>query len=802
MCQVRFSQKILKFDTHTNFSFEKGFHISSLKKHPLNKKLIRSFVLFLALERHDATPPSSLLPTTSSKNFINVSNVFSSLNDYVNAGIDKGLSNINLNDQQQISQNDNSSHSSESLVENIKSTNNVKLKAKRPHPPPQLSPSSSGSNSTTQGSSRSSSASSSRRTTPTTSPSSSDDEGIVTKTNEKSLIPQIQNNDSITEDVVESVDQISADIQTQSNVINKTNTIFSSSSSYCYNEHNSSDVTFSNDIVSLNETSSLSSLVNTSHNEFGTGDRGAGGALKAVSEEINVNSLDIETIDRSSVLQENDVLVAQEIQNEIPKPKITFDTQTKPIGFESTMDDVSDTELESYLQELEFETNSVQQANSNVSNLEAIEEKEEKAVVEEKLDAQDAIEIEMLCPEQKLSESDLNAMPSSSSSNDDFKDKNIDNISQASTVECNEVVTSHTDLDDKFKSIDTEKEDSIKIIIPVLKVSNENETVSLQPVIPEEVVILAEEVVQKPPEISEEALNDDEEEQLKTEICEDVQSEETTELTNTTTPPKRPTSLNFPTQTEADDKPASPGQTPPSRNPEQSQLSSSSDDMPDLNSAVPDSEPISENLISPGLPVNQLGRIPPYWVPDSDALNCMQCNTKFSIIKRRHHCRACGKVLCSTCCSMKAKLEYLGDVEARICLQCDIVFATRERQLEENNPLYQASSSQQYRNSPDPNNPMEYCSRLPPHQQVTSQQPGATPFSVMVPVGVLKREGSSKSTRKEKNVIFSDGIRPGCDLTELDHNWDSKASSSSSSYGRKSGSKRVQTPPGNSYFLF
>lgn len=78
--------------------------------------------------------------------------------------------------------------------------------------------------------------------------------------------------------------------------------------------------------------------------------------------------------------------------------------------------------------------------------------------------------------------------------------------------------------------------------------------------------------------------------------------------------------------------------------------------------------------------------------------------------------------------------------------------------------------------SPNPNNPMEYCSVIPPHEQVTSS--AAAPISVLVPVGVLKREGvAPKSQRKEKNVMFSDGIRPGCDLTDLDNSWDTRPQS-------------------------
>lgn len=39
-----------------------------------------------------------------------------------------------------------------------------------------------------------------------------------------------------------------------------------------------------------------------------------------------------------------------------------------------------------------------------------------------------------------------------------------------------------------------------------------------------------------------------------------------------------------------------------------------------------------------------LGKIAPTWVPDAEAAACMQCASRFTFTKRRHHCRACGKV--------------------------------------------------------------------------------------------------------------------------------------------------------------
>ncbi|KAH1012040.1 hypothetical protein HUJ04_001286 [Dendroctonus ponderosae] len=133
---------------------------------------------------------------------------------------------------------------------------------------------------------------------------------------------------------------------------------------------------------------------------------------------------------------------------------------------------------------------------------------------------------------------------------------------------------------------------------------------------------------------------------------------------------------------------------------------------------------------------SQLGKAAPLWIPDADAASCLHCDMKFTVIKRRHHCRACGLVLCSKCCGLKFRLEYL-DAEARVCNKChDILNKDAANSAgPESNP---AESAQSFR--PNPNNPLEYCSTVSPLQQ--AGQDGAPPPSVMVPVGVLKRKGS------------------------------------------------------------
>jgi hypothetical protein len=41
------------------------------------------------------------------------------------------------------------------------------------------------------------------------------------------------------------------------------------------------------------------------------------------------------------------------------------------------------------------------------------------------------------------------------------------------------------------------------------------------------------------------------------------------------------------------------------------------------------------------------------WVPDDAADACTQCRSKFTLLRRRHHCRACGAVVCQSCSGNK-----------------------------------------------------------------------------------------------------------------------------------------------------
>ncbi|KAM6948369.1 zinc finger FYVE domain-containing protein 9 [Aplochiton taeniatus] len=157
---------------------------------------------------------------------------------------------------------------------------------------------------------------------------------------------------------------------------------------------------------------------------------------------------------------------------------------------------------------------------------------------------------------------------------------------------------------------------------------------------------------------------------------------------------------------------------------------------------------------------SSLGQVAPVWVPDSQAPICTKCEVKFTFTKRRHHCRACGKVFCATCCSLKCRLIYMDRREARVCVTCHS--ALTSAQLWE---THQASGNNQ---SPNPNNPSEYCSTIPPLQQAqASGALGSPPPTVMVPVGVLKQAASEGSLpREQRRVWFADGILPNGETAE------------------------------------
>lgn len=81
---------------------------------------------------------------------------------------------------------------------------------------------------------------------------------------------------------------------------------------------------------------------------------------------------------------------------------------------------------------------------------------------------------------------------------------------------------------------------------------------------------------------------------------------------------------------------------------------------------------VGHKLLIDGLlsqPLN-LGKEAPIWVPDHRVTMCQSCTAEFKVTFRRHHCRACGKVVCGICSDNKAPLQYMNFQVARVCDDC------------------------------------------------------------------------------------------------------------------------------------
>ncbi|XP_028813380.1 FYVE, RhoGEF and PH domain-containing protein 4-like isoform X1 [Denticeps clupeoides] len=67
----------------------------------------------------------------------------------------------------------------------------------------------------------------------------------------------------------------------------------------------------------------------------------------------------------------------------------------------------------------------------------------------------------------------------------------------------------------------------------------------------------------------------------------------------------------------------------------------------------------------------ELGKRAPRWIRDNEVTLCMKCKEPFNALtRRRHHCRACGYVVCWKCSDNKVPLEYDGMKMSKVCRDC------------------------------------------------------------------------------------------------------------------------------------
>lgn len=81
--------------------------------------------------------------------------------------------------------------------------------------------------------------------------------------------------------------------------------------------------------------------------------------------------------------------------------------------------------------------------------------------------------------------------------------------------------------------------------------------------------------------------------------------------------------------------------------------------------SVPQSQPPLE-FVPPATPPGRH-----QWVPDESESLCMVCcREHFTMFNRRHHCRRCGRLVCSSCSTKKMVVEGCRENPTRVCDQC------------------------------------------------------------------------------------------------------------------------------------
>ncbi|XP_077101968.1 protrudin isoform X6 [Siphateles boraxobius] len=113
------------------------------------------------------------------------------------------------------------------------------------------------------------------------------------------------------------------------------------------------------------------------------------------------------------------------------------------------------------------------------------------------------------------------------------------------------------------------------------------------------------------------------------------------------------------------------------------------EDDEDVSSVVPEFDTISDNgLLSRNEPirskVSKLTEKLRKRVPTNATGNCFQCNSAFSVLKKRRNCSNCGASCCSRCCSYKVFKSSMGATapEAQretvfVCSMCNTFLSTK-----------------------------------------------------------------------------------------------------------------------------
>uniref|UniRef100_A0A8C3A9T3 FYVE, RhoGEF and PH domain containing 4a n=1 Tax=Cyclopterus lumpus TaxID=8103 RepID=A0A8C3A9T3_CYCLU len=113
-----------------------------------------------------------------------------------------------------------------------------------------------------------------------------------------------------------------------------------------------------------------------------------------------------------------------------------------------------------------------------------------------------------------------------------------------------------------------------------------------------------------------------------------------------------------------------------------------------------------------------LGKRAPRWIRDNEVTMCMKCKESFNALtRRRHHCRACGYVVCWKCSDNKVALEYDGNKMNKVCRDCLSILSGETRAEGKKKGILEIEAAQ-FTDSSIMCGFLQYCEKTKPWQKV------------------------------------------------------------------------------------
>ncbi|KAI9319827.1 hypothetical protein BX666DRAFT_1916690 [Dichotomocladium elegans] len=152
-----------------------------------------------------------------------------------------------------------------------------------------------------------------------------------------------------------------------------------------------------------------------------------------------------------------------------------------------------------------------------------------------------------------------------------------------------------------------------------------------------------------------------------------------------------------------------------------------------------------------------------YWMPDEQCKECFDCNARFTLFRRKHHCRICGQIFCAKCASDIINGDRVGlSGHVRVCKFCLHNLEAQGRQQEQ-------SFSSIHHNRLAPDNNISEVSQEEVHPDVfvglSPVLPGQKPLSapkMQIPTTTVKSHQGEYGG--QNSTTFALEIPPDSDI--------------------------------------